>query len=263
MKKYTAPLFSGRFISLMSSWSYCKDAFAADFEDLKSSGAFLESGPGEKIWETKSKYVLKLPVSEGFAAVYKGYRRISKGMSYLLRPSPCGMEAMNYRRIASLGIPLPEFLAAGEKRSFFVLKDAFFITRFAEGFQDGRVFLPGGTMEHEGQVKKEFLHRHLRFLARCHDGGILHRGFTPANIMWKKRSAPDADGCMLDLLWIDLASCRRLPLFILNARCAEDLSLCLSPLKLPPEELDELVEAYCSARQKKAPSGLKIRARIR
>lgn len=262
MNKHTASTFSKKFISLRSSWSYCKDSFAEIFERLLQQGAFLESGPGEKIWGTRTKYVLKLPAGENFDVVYKGYRKISKVYSYLLRPSPCGLEAVNYQRISDLGITLPELLAAGETRSFHLLKGAFIITRFAEEFEDGRAFLPGAPLAGEEKLKEEFLRRHLELLARCHDERILHRGFTPANIMWKKRSAPDIEGNALDLLWIDLASCRRLPLWLINRKCYKDLALCLKPFGFSREQYAYFIELYCAARKKVPPQLQVLKAEL-
>ena len=262
MKKHIASTFSKSAISLRSSWIYCKDSFAETFEKLLQQGAFLESGPGEKIWGTRTKYVLKLPAGENFDVVYKGYRKISKVYSYLLRPSPCGLESVNYQRIADLGIRVPELLAAGETRSFHLLKGAFIITRFADGFDNGRVFLPGAPLAGEEKLKEEFLRRHLELLARCHDGGLLHRGFTPANIMWKKRSAPDGEGNALDLLWIDLASCRSLPLWLLNRRCRYDLALCLKPFGFSREQYAYFIELYCAARKKVPPQPQVLKAEL-
>ena len=260
MKRYTAPAFDRKIISLCSSWIYCKESFAETFETLYRAGTFCVSGSGEKIWETRNKYVHKVPLESGGSIVCKGFRRIPRPHVYMLRPSQCGFEALNYQRIADLGIPLPEFLAVGEVRRGFLLKDAFFVTRFAEGFLDGRSFMPGAPQADDGALKEEFLSRHLTLLARCHDAGIFHRGFTPANIMWKMRSAPDSEGNKLDLLWIDLASCRRLPLFSAAKCCAKDISMCLKPLELPLSQRDSLIELYCSSRQKKAPGSKTLKA---
>ena len=192
----------------------------------------------------------------------KKYRRIPKPAKYLLRPSPCGFEACNFSRFEALGIPLPELLAVGETRENFRLKTAFIITRFAENFMDGRAFAPGGKEREDSALMKEFLRRNVVELARCHDACIVHRGFTPANLMWKKRVSPDEKGNNLELLWIDLASCRKRPLFIVNALCCKELETLFGPLELSKEVREELIALYCGNRKKFPPAEKRLRKKL-
>lgn len=258
MKKITGEAFSKNMRRLSSSWCYVKESFAETFEELKKNGGFSETGPGEKIWETRSKYVLKLALKGGSAAVYKGTRQISRPARFILRPSLSGFEAENFSFVSALGIPVAELLAAGDERSCFILKKTFLITRFAEGFLSGLEFLPEKQMENREELLDEFLRRNLLWLARCHDAGLLHRGSTPANFLWKKRSAPDGEGNRIDLLWIDLASCRRRPMFLVNKGCIKDLKLLFKPLGLPPEKQKELIAFYCAARKNSSPAAAGI-----
>lgn len=258
VKLVTGISFLPRMRRLSSSWRYVKESFASAFAELEEKGELSENGSGENIWETRSKFVLKLRLADGSAAAFKGFRWISRPWRFILRPSLCGFEAENFSRAAALGIPVPELLAAGDERRCFILKNAFLMTRFAEGFHDGRDFLPGGPMAEDLQLKDEFLRRNLEFLARFHDAGIIHRGFTPANLMWKLRSAPDAAGNRLELLWIDLASCRRRGLFLINSGCSGDLAHLFLPLELSAARKEELVRFYCAARKKSVPDAEKI-----
>ena len=243
---------------LSSSWRYVKPSFAAVFDELEARGELSENGSGKNIWGTRSKFVLKISLPDGGAAAFKGFHRISRPWRFVLRPSLCGFEAENFSRAAALGIPVPELLAVGDERCFFRLKNAFLMTRFAEGFRDGRDFMPGGIMAADLPARDEFLRRNLEFLARFHDAGLLHRGFTPANLMWNLRSIPDGSGNRLELLWIDLASCRRRPLFIINRLCADELNRCFAPLELSAEKTGELVKFYCSARKRSVPDAAGI-----
>lgn len=244
MKQYAAPVFRRSMISLCSSWRYLKDSFAGKFDDLAGAGMFDENGQAERIWETKSKFVLKVPDGEGRFVVYKSYRRISKPAKYILRPSPCGFEAFNYKLIKNCGIPVPELLAAGETRKCFILKTAFLVTEFADGFRDGRDFMPGGSMVEEVKMKDEFLRGHLELLARCHNAGIIHRGFTPANLLYKiKETKDDSKSCM-QLMWIDVASCRRRPGIIGSRAAAADLEQIFSYFDFSPDKKAELLEHY-------------------
>ena len=258
VKSVTGVCFLPRMRRLSSSWRYVKESFVSTFTELEKKGELSEKGSGENIWETRSKFVLKIRLDSGGAAAFKEFRRITRPWRFILRPSLCGFEAENFSRAAALGIPVPELLAAGDERRCFILKNAFLMTRFAEGFRDGRNFLPGGTMAGELQLLDEFLRRNLEFLAKFHDAGIIHRGFTPANLMWKTSAIPDAAGNKLELLWIDLASCRRRPLFIINSQCAGDLAHLLEPLQLSAAKKEELVKFYCSARKKSAPDAARI-----
>ena len=71
-------------------------------------------------------------------------------------------------------------------------------------------------------MRDEFICRNLELLAKLHDNNILHRGFTPANLLYKLRETPDANGNMLDLMWIDIASCRKMPRFMLKRNITVD-----------------------------------------
>ena len=258
----TAVSFSPSMSRLRTSWEYVKESFVPELKVLEEKNMLSETGPGELIWETKSKFVLKVPLSTGGFAVVKKYRRISKPAKYLLRPSPCGFEACNFSRFEALGIPLPELLAVGETRENFRLKTAFIITRFAENFMDGRAFAPGGKEREDSALMKEFLRRNVIELARCHDARIVHRGFTPANLMWKKRVSPDEKGNNLELLWIDLASCRKRPLFIVNALCCKELETLFGPLELSKEVREELIALYCGNRKKFPPAEKRLRKKL-
>lgn len=248
MKRYAAPLFRRSMISLCSSWRYLKDSFAGKFDDLAGSGMLQENGPAECIWQTRSKFVLKVPDGKGSFIVYKSYRRISKPAKYMLRPSPCGFEAFNYQLIKKCGIPVPELLAAGETRKCFILKTAFLVTEFADGFRDGRDFMPDGPMAAEQKLKDEFLYGHIELLARCHDAGMIHRGFTPANLLYRLKKSPDASKTSMELMWIDVASCRRRPMFIVNRAAVADLEQLFSYFDFSAEKKAELIEHYRRSR---------------
>ena len=255
MRHFAAEKFSSSMRSLAGSWEYFRQDFAPEFERLRQEGALLEGGPSEKIWETKSRFVLKVPLSQGGFAVYKRYRRIERPSRFMLRPSPCGFEAYNYQLLGELGIPLPELLAAGDTREHFRLRTAFIMTKFAEGFRDGREFLPGGALAEEKELRTEFISRNFRLLARCHDACVLHRGFNPANLLFKVRSAPDEAGNRLELLWIDLASCRRRPRFLVNFLIVHDFRQFFRFFDFSEEEKKTFLDGYCRAR-KVSPPGL-------
>ena len=247
---------------LSSSWCYVKESFLKEFEILKQRGELSESGSGQLIWDTGNKFVLKIGLDDGTSVVYKSFRNVVKTAKFILRPSPCGFEAHNYSLIAALGIPVPELLAAGDTRKNFILENAFLITRFAEGFCNGRQLLKGEMFEARTDLMEELLCRNMPLLARCHDGGIIHRGFTLANLMWKELPQPDSEGNKLELLWIDFGSCRRRPVFLINSLCHLDLGLLFKHPDLSKEQKSELIELYCASRKKLPPKASAIKSRL-
>ena len=211
---------------LFSSWSY----FDSDYPELKELVARKEelvpNGKYPTLWHTRNKFVLKLTLSDGKELVYKAPQRINGVHKYLFRPGAYGMEALNFSRMTSLGLPMVKMVAAGEKRLFFVLKSGFLVTEFASGFSNGRDFISAGIMENEKTIVDEFICRNFANLAKMHASKMIHRGFTPANLLYRLRNEPDAGGNMLDLLWIDVASCKKLFAGIgLRRGIARDLAL--------------------------------------
>ena len=262
MGNFTAERFSPSMRQLAGSWQYCRRDFAPVFERLAREGLLREEGPSEKIWETKNRFVLKVPLGGGAFAAYKRYRKISRPRKFMLRPSPCGFEAYNYQLLKDLDVPLPGLLAAGDTREHFRLRTAFIMTEFALDYRDGRDFVPGGALAEEKELKAEFIRRNFRLLARCHDGGMVHRGFNPANLLFKVREAPDEEGHRLDLLWIDVASCRRRPRVLVNFLACYDFRMFFRFFDFTTEEKRELLADYCRARRNAPPRPEKLLRRV-
>ena len=248
MKKSISDKFSRRNSSLMNSYIYLKRDFAGTFAELQNAGALEENGSSQMIWSTQQKFVLKVS-APGFGNIAcKRYRKIPKVAKHLFRYSPCGFEARNYRILQDLGIPLPELLAVGDTRKFFVLKDCFIITGFADGYRDGRDFFGTGILAQDQTLQQEFLRRNLEMLAFCHQHGIWHRGFTPFNLLYKLKDSPDANGNALDIIWIDVASCRK-KLFVNPAQTAKDIGYLLRYFRFPDEIKMQYLEFYARKRR--------------
>ena len=250
MKIHYSDSFEPAHTSLMSSWCWVKESFAGDFETLSKSGVLCENGGAEIIWSTKQKYVLKVPCS-GKNYVFKSYRKIRDVRKYLLRLSPCGFEARNYSLLAAAGLPMAKLVASGDSRCFFYLKNTFLMTEFAENFRDGRDFQQGGTLFSNTVLREEYIIRNLQFLARCHDAGFIHAGFTPANLLYKVRETPDEQGNKLDLLWIDVATARRFSLLYPPQKMITDHVHFFMFLEIRGEELRRYLQVYYDAVQVK------------
>lgn len=241
----TSSHFSREFIDLRASWRWVGNDFAEEFDRLSDAGAFLPDGPSRNIWNTRNKFVLRMTTSRGFDVVYKSFYRIKDFQQYYLRPSPSAQEALNYMQLSELGIPLPDLLAVGEVREisdwfiiggFRRLTNSFLVTRFVEGFRDGSDFAIGGPLEKDRTLMMEFCRGHLALLAKLHDAGILHRGFTPTNLMYRK----EPDG--MKFCWIDVASCCRAT--ITTKRIADDIINLFRFLEIPGSTRRELEAWY-------------------
>ena len=240
--------------ALWRSFFYCRKSFAGKYQVLKQGGYLQENGPAEMIWQTRSKYVLKVPLGDGGFVVYKSYRKISKPYKFYFRPSPCTAEALNYQLMMNCHLPMAELLAVGEERNFLHLRNAFIITRFADGFRDGRDFMAGGQAENQQDLRNEFILRNLAMLAHCHDCGILHRGFTPANLLYKVREQADENGHRLELVWIDVASCRKRLHLQINGALKSELRQFFRFFNFSSEEMQFYINHYLQARRKHRPN---------
>ena len=203
MDRRTAPSFSPGMISVIGSWCWVRDSFAAEFDRLSASGAFLPGDDARTIWKTRSKFVLRVPVAPGFDVAYKGFYRVHYAQRYFLHPSPSASEAVNYVRLAELGFPLPELLAVGEIRRGPFLRDAFFASRFIDGYRNGLDFFGSGEYASDLPLLRAFCSGHLALLARLHDAGMLHRGFTPSNLLYRRTASG------LAFCWVDVADCKK------------------------------------------------------
>jgi len=237
--------FSRKFINLRASWRWSRRDFADEFGRLSEAGAFRPDGTSRRIWNTRNKFVLRMTTSQGFDVIYKSFYRIKEYQQYYLRPSPSAQEALNYMMLSELGIPLPDLLAVGEVREisdwfiiggFRRLTNSFLVTRFVDGFRDGSDFGIGGPLEKDESLMMEFCRGHLALLAKLHDAGILHRGFTPTNLMYRR----EPDG--MKFCWIDVASCCRAT--ITTKKIADDIINLFRFLEIPGSTRRELEAWY-------------------
>ena len=212
-----------------SSWFHSEPGFQA----VKK--AFFEApelfAGGEVIWKTRNKAVRKVTLPAeygGITLAFKDYAGI-KPLRYALRCSKTALEAANYRAFTALGIPMATLLFAGDDRRNFRLNRSFLATRFAEGYVDGREFLPGGSLRGTPE-QKEFIDRNLVYVAGLHSIHCFHKAVRVFNFLWK----PLGDG-KIDIVWIDVASCRFLsvPGCVFRKYMVKDLAMFFRDLELP------------------------------
>ena len=218
MREIISEKFNSSIAGKFSSWRWLRSDFAEVFHAGEKAGDFSEKGPHPMIWSTGSKFVL-LVSSAGRAGriVFKCFRRIRRKIRWFLRYSPSGDEAVNYAMLAEHGFPVAELLAAGDERKYGILKKTFLVTEFCEGFSDGRAFLPGGEYEKSPELLEKFAGKNFRLLAKLHGIGVLHRGFTPANLLF---SVVQDD---VEIKWIDVAECKKISAGKMKKLAAYDL----------------------------------------
>lgn len=246
IKEFISDTFTGKEMRLSGAWQWLRTDFAEEFHQLTSDGAEREDSGNEIIWNTRHKYTLKIRTAKDRAVAFKKYRKL-RLFPYLYHTTPTAREAKNYQLLQLLGLPMARLLAVGDDRSCFRPNSSFIVTEFAENCQDGRAFYAGGKLEKETAWRDEFCRRNFELIAKLHDAGIYHRGFTPANELWRKRPAPDEQGNQLDIIWIDVASCRKLPESLLYPKIPDDFANFLRFFQFGETEYRKFLQAYCDA----------------
>ena len=232
--------FTGKESRFSRTWRWIKTGFEDDFRRIIETGSFREDSGNEILWKTRNKYTIRITAASGKSVAFKYYKKL-RLFPYLYHTSPVTREALNYQRMTTLGLPMARLLAVGDERKFFRPLSCFIATEFAENCLDGRVFYPDGAMERESELRDEFCRRNFELLATLHDSGYYHRGFTPANELWRMK------GKSMELIWIDVASCRKLPSPLLRKKIPEDFVNFLRFYRYEPEEYRQFIQSYCDA----------------
>lgn len=225
-----------------TSWLHAEPGFEVLASLFRESPELFSTG--EVIWQTRNKMVRKvtLPANDGTTMVtlaLKNYRCV-KPLRYIFRHSKTALEAANYRVFAELGFPMVKLLFSGDERWNFHLKNSFLATEFAEGYVDGRDFLPGGKLRGTPE-QKEFIERNLALVGKLHALHCFHKGARVFNFLWRK-----GDNGALDIRWIDVASCRFLtvPNFVFRKYLLHDLGDFFRDLQLEDAELRIVLAGY-------------------
>ena len=229
------------------SWCWIRKD-AAEIRDVLLAGPpGAVSGP-DVLWQTQKKTVLRLKTASGLDLACKwgvDVRWLPYGFSW----TQAMKEAYNFKRLAHVELPLVKLVAVGEERGFFSIRNYFLVTEYADGFQDGRYFFE--SFSYEPWMRDEFTRRNFALIARLHDAGFCHGGFTPMNELWRKLPEPDAEGNRLDIRWIDIATCSRAWGQNLKRLIAEDLVNFLRFYSFTEAERREHLRGYLEATKSK------------
>lgn len=217
---------------------------AAELRDVLRAGPPGVDSGSEVLWRTKNKYVLRLKTASGLDLAYKCGRNI-RWLPYGFSWTQAVKEAYKLKRLAHVGLPLVKLVAVGEDRGFFRIRSAFLVTEFADGFLDGRHFFE--SLSHETALRDEFTRGNFVLLARLHDAGFFHGGFTPMNELWRRLPEPDAEGRRMEIRWIDVARCRRAWGRGLKRRIVRDLGDFLRFYPFTAEERRAHLQVYLEA----------------
>ena len=185
--------------SFFRSWHFSREDFSGTLEKLLSGRLQKD----KLIYCTRHKECFLVAGNEcetPYPVVFKRYME-KRFFRYFLRPSMAYREYWGFKLTAEAGIPVAEVVALGEKRKFVKLEEAFFVTRYLEGYLDGREFWHDSGDEN---LRDEFIRQNLSYLAKFHKAGLVHGCFHSRNEMWQL----DETGKM-DVVWIDLASVKR------------------------------------------------------
>lgn len=226
-------------ISYIFSWHWNREDFSSQWEFLNRKTDSGSGEHGETIWQTRFKEVqlLSVPSADGeYRIALKNYHE-KRFFRYFCRPSLTAREAEGFALVKSLGIPVAEVLAFGEKRCFFNLINAYFITAYEEGTET-LLYFKKHPEQHEQLLK--LLTENIKYLAKLHAAGYIHGGAHPRNFLWKPQDAGEDRS-----IWIDLATVRKTPggkkywKYILT-----DLSDFTEVFHLTQAELDQLADEY-------------------
>ena len=223
--------------SYCNSWSYCVDAFKDVLKKLRTAD-FKEDENHQLINVSSGKYVYHCK-DGSFDYAYKTQQG-KTFWRYIISPSLPLREFTHYQQLAAINLPIPEVLAVGDTRKFFVLKESFIITSYIENTFDGRTFMPGGKFcTGFEDLRKAFSAILMKQLAHLHNNGYFHKAAHPRNFLFRGDNPSN-----IEVFWIDVARMRKAT----NLRFATtyDLKSFFHDMKLPKNEVLELLDIYLS-----------------
>jgi Ser/Thr protein kinase RdoA (MazF antagonist) len=179
----------------------------------------------------------------------------------LVRPAKARMEYDRARAVAQCGVPTALPLAVGQAAATFPPGDSFLISRSLDGTEPLSAFLevtlPRTPAPFQAQVRQALAEELARFVARMHDGGVLHNDFHPGNLLVRL----DGDRPRLFLIDLHAVQLRQGPLRAHAART--NLVMLNRWFSMRASRTDRLRfwKAYCRARPAAAGTDWRAEAR--
>ena len=227
----------------ISSWHAAVPAFAPVLASLRS-GKLVEDENHSLINVSSGKYVYH-GLDAGFDYAYK----TQEGKTfwrYIFRPSLPLRECYHYEILSSLAIPVPQVLAVGDTRKFFVLKESFLVTSFLADTMDGRIFMEGGKYRTGYEdLCFAYCRKNLLYLAKLHDAGFFHKASHPRNFLFRETGKAED----VEIFWIDVARLRKGS--CMKKAVIVDLHTFFRDMRLPEDKVTELLKIYTDAAEKK------------
>lgn len=229
-------------VKFRSEWFYTEPGFEAVEKAFREAPELFANS--EVIWHTRHKMVRKVVLPEeygGHKLAFKIYDGVAP-LRFALRCSKTALEAANYKALSQLGMPMAKLVCAGDDRRNFHLRKSFFATVFAEGYPDGREFIPGGSMRGTPE-EKSFIRQNMEYVAKLHSIHGYHKALRVYNFLWQKCGNGE-----VKIIWIDVASCRFLavPEMIFKKYVIDDLARFFRDMQLSESDLHEALTVYCN-----------------
>ncbi len=225
------------------SWNASLPAFSSVLAFLRS-GKMKEDENHVLINYSNGKYVYH-GKDAGFEYAYKTQNG-KTFWRYIFQHSLPLRECYHYEILERLGIPVPQVLAVGDTRKFFVLKESFLITSFLKDTFDGRIFMEGGKYRngHEN-LCFAYCRKNLLYLAKLHDAGFFHKAAHPRNFLFRETGKEGE----VEVFWIDVARLRKS--YCRKRAVVMDLHTFFRDMLLPEENVLQLLKIYMEKVEKK------------
>ncbi len=227
--------------SRLFTWRWSQPGFEGSLEWLLSHprrihhGEYLSDTPGKEVWR------VQLPESlGGHSIIYKFYDLKQKPLGERVGWSAAYREALNFETLKTLGIPVSEVLACGERRQFSLLQEAFIISVCILDSFDGSSLAPTGNLADHKELRHAFCLKCLEQIALAHRHGCFHSAFRAHKILCDEHSSPDD----LQLTWVDVANCQIPSPIPMKSAIPQDLVHMFVDLRLDADEIHKLCAHY-------------------
>jgi hypothetical protein len=238
------------------SWSFVDPAFAAFLAaaGCETMAGCVQAGQqfGQKVAGGNHVRVWRTPLSaagQHETFYIKHYTYEAAPLCYWSRASRAWKEVRNYQIFKNLGIPGPEVVMAGEKRSWRGLRQALVVSREIPRCRNLASIVTDPAFRRDAALRRHILARLGHLAGVAHRRAFFHRDLKLRNILVQDFPAPDGA-----LYWIDCPRGGFHPIPLRRAYLAAADLGDMAPLKdaLQQDEWAELLAAYHAALRPRA-----------